>query len=122
MPDNGCDDKAHKQVADTNRLLSCRRLGVSVIAPPAGLKAAYRREALKTHPDVNDAPDAEQRFAELSEAYGERTVCAALQLHVQVCALSNAMRLPPHPTMHITRGICCSDITQTGRRSCMAAD
>ncbi|KAK9842878.1 hypothetical protein WJX74_003834 [Apatococcus lobatus] len=46
-----------------------RRLGVSVIAPPAGLKAAYRREALKTHPDVSDAPDAQQRFAELSEAY-----------------------------------------------------
>ena len=51
--------------------LVSRRLGVSVIAPPAGLKSAYRREALKAHPDVNNAPDAEQRFAELSEAYGE---------------------------------------------------
>lgn len=51
-------------------LVLCRRLGVSVVAPPAGIKAAYRREALRLHPDVNDAPDATEAFAELSSAYG----------------------------------------------------
>ena len=42
-----------------------------MVAPQAGIKAAYRREALRLHPDVNDAPDANEAFAALSAAYGE---------------------------------------------------
>lgn len=34
------------------------------------IRAAYRAAALREHPDVSAAPDAEQRFKELSAAYG----------------------------------------------------
>jgi len=34
------------------------------------VKAAYRAAALREHPDMSAAPDAEQRFLELSTAYG----------------------------------------------------
>ena len=39
-------------------------------ATPAEIKAAYRLAALRVHPDVSDAPDATEQFAQLSNAYG----------------------------------------------------
>jgi len=44
-------------------------LGVSSGASDAEIKKAYRRRALKEHPDVSKAPDAKQRWQELSQAY-----------------------------------------------------
>ena len=45
-------------------------LGVSRGADEPALKKAYRRVAMKYHPDRNpDAPDAEERFKEATEAY-----------------------------------------------------
>jgi len=44
-------------------------LGVDQGASPAEIKRAYRRRALKEHPDVNKAPDAKERWQELSQAY-----------------------------------------------------
>eukprot|EP00605_Chrysophyceae_sp_TOSAG23-4_P002821 GSChrysophyteH1.ASY1.ANO1.3106.1 assembled CDS len=44
-------------------------LGVSRRATAAELKKAYRKLSLKYHPDKNSAPDAQEKFAELSVAY-----------------------------------------------------
>jgi molecular chaperone DnaJ len=45
-------------------------LGVSRGASESELKSAFRNLARKYHPDVNDAPDAEDKFKEINEAYG----------------------------------------------------
>lgn len=45
-------------------------LGVSRDATDAELKTAYRRLAVRHHPDRSDEADAEERFKEATEAYG----------------------------------------------------
>ena len=44
-------------------------LGVPRNASEADIKKAFRRLARELHPDVSDAPDAEERFREVVEAY-----------------------------------------------------
>lgn len=44
-------------------------LGVERDASEADIKKAFRRKARQLHPDVNKAPDAEEQFKQLNEAY-----------------------------------------------------
>ena len=44
-------------------------LGVNRGAPDADIKRAFRKLARELHPDVSEAPDAEERFREAAEAY-----------------------------------------------------
>ena len=44
-------------------------LGVTKEANKEEIKSAFRQKARKLHPDVNKAPDAEERFKELGKAY-----------------------------------------------------
>lgn len=44
-------------------------LGISRNATEHDIKSAFRRLAMKYHPDHNKAPDAEEKFKEINEAY-----------------------------------------------------
>lgn len=44
-------------------------LGVSKTANAVELKQAYRKQALQWHPDRNKAPEAEEKFKEINQAY-----------------------------------------------------
>ena len=44
-------------------------LGVSQNATSSEIRKAFQQKARKLHPDINKAPDAEERFKEVSEAY-----------------------------------------------------
>lgn len=45
-------------------------LGISKNATKDEIKNAYRKLAMQYHPDRNKSPDAEEKFKEISEAYG----------------------------------------------------
>ena len=56
-------------------------LGVARDADEQEIKKAFRRLARQLHPDVSEAPDAEVRFREISEAYEVLTNAETRQLY-----------------------------------------
>ena len=44
-------------------------LGVAKDASEADIKKAYKKKSLKVHPDKNKAPEAQEAFKRLSQAY-----------------------------------------------------
>eukprot|EP00966_Prymnesium_polylepis_P094421 2185457-Prymnesium_polylepis.1 len=44
-------------------------LDVSADAPPDACRRAFRRQALRWHPDKTDDPDAEDRFRRIERAW-----------------------------------------------------
>ena len=44
-------------------------LQVERVDSTATIKRVFRKRALQMHPDINDAPDAHEKFIELNEAY-----------------------------------------------------
>lgn len=67
---NACALADCYHIVNVLQTVSCRVVGVSTNATQAEIKSAYRKAALKLHPDVNDAADATEMFAQLSSAYG----------------------------------------------------
>ena len=56
-------------------------LGVTPDATSAQIKSAYRKLAKQYHPDVNDSPDAAEKFREITEAYDTLTDPARRSLY-----------------------------------------
>ncbi|OJT06717.1 DnaJ-like protein 1 [Trametes pubescens] len=53
----------------TSELTPRKMLGVPTDVNDTDLKKAYRKQAIKYHPDKNPSPDAEEKFKDISKAY-----------------------------------------------------
>lgn len=114
---------------------------MSETADASDIKAAYRKQALRLHPDVSDAPDATQQFSDLSNAYGKaRHALTAAGMHAALvsgtswipadCArivdIGCCIWFLPDDADYVTLQMCCQIqsrgrcMMSTGQRACSA--
>ncbi len=63
-------------------------LGVSRTADENALRSAYRALARELHPDVSEAPDAEERFREVTAAYGVLSMVSNVPIWLRNCQVT----------------------------------
>ncbi|CAN6871069.1 unnamed protein product [Brassica oleracea] len=64
-----CDRRRKRIIVTKARVSPYEVLGVSPSATPQDIKRAYRRLALKYHPDVNKEANAQEKFLRIKHAY-----------------------------------------------------
>ncbi|CAN6862864.1 unnamed protein product [Brassica oleracea] len=64
-----CDRRRKRIIVPKARVSPYEVLGVSPSATPQDIKRAYRRLALKYHPDVNKEANAQEKFLRIKHAY-----------------------------------------------------
>ncbi len=86
-----------------------RTLGISPDATLAEIKKAYRRLAIKIHPDRNSSPDATKKFQELTQAYEVLKDARRRAEYDSLAATSgDKSKERPHDEVHIPEPIPCS--------------
>ncbi len=68
------------------------------------IQKAFQQKARKLHPDINKAPDAEERFKEVSEAYAVLSDDAKRARYDAMRSgspFAGARRSPVHPPAHM---------------------
>lgn len=82
-------------------------LGIAPNADPQEVRRAYRALARHLHPDLNEAPDAADRFNQLSQAYTVLNDPARRRLYDEARRLGNGApaRSPLPPRSAIGRGV-----------------
>lgn len=109
-------------------LRACKVLGVSPEAGPVEWKRAYRRLAMRWHPDRNDHPEATERFKEISAAYeclfavdapeNEKTATAPEDAPEETLARAADIRLNLAISLEEAAAGCRKTITCTRGKAC----
>jgi hypothetical protein len=88
--------RAEPVAAATTALTAAKLLGVSLHATTAELRAAFRREAVRLHPDLNpEDPTAKHRFQQLNDALGMCLTIAERRRAVERSVSSEARSSEP---------------------------